>query len=506
MRWELRFLSAVMTGVVLSGQTSALAPAVEQEAKLLASDGAYLDELGESVAVEGDIAIIGVPDDDDHGLSSGSAYVFTRTGGVWIEEVKLLPADGAAHDEFGLSVALDGDTAIIGARLDDDNGTSSGSAYVFTRTGSEWTAQSKLLPADGTAGDFFGASIALDGDTVVIGAPGDGENGFQSGSAYVFTRTGNMWVEQAKLLPADGEFFDQFGLSVAVERDTAVIGVNGDDDNGSRSGSARVYVRTGGVWAEQAQLRAADGAAHDEFGSSVAVGGDTALIGAPLDDDNGVSSGSAYVFSRKSGAWTERAKLLPSDGEAYDTFGNSIALSGSAAVIGALGDEHAGSAYLFTRTLGVWTEQEKAAGDWDGPLRFGWSIALHAATAVIGAPGDIENGTASGSVYVFRLILPDADGDGIDDDVDDCPDTLIPESVPRKRLGVNRWALVDEDGTFDTHPAPGGGPGFAFTIEETAGCSCEQILEATTLGAGHSQFGCSTGAMLHWIGTVARRP
>ncbi|MHC4407100.1 MAG: FG-GAP repeat protein, partial [Planctomycetota bacterium] len=199
------------------------------------------------------------------------------------QEAKLLPADGAAGDIFGVIVALDGDTAIIGAVYDDDNGEDSGSAYVFTRTAGVWTQQAKLLASDGASQDWFG-SVALEGDTAIIGASGDDDNGEDSGSAYVFTRAAGVWTEQAKLLASDGAAFDGFSYLVALDGDTAVIAPWRDDDNGVNSGSAYVFTRTGGVWTEQAKLLASDGAADDYFGRSVALEGDTAIIGAAGDD------------------------------------------------------------------------------------------------------------------------------------------------------------------------------------------------------------------------------
>jgi len=227
-------------------------------------------------------------------VSAAPAWGLTAT-----EVAKLLPADGAEVDQFGGSVAVSGDTAVIGASYDDDNGVESGSAYVFTRDGAGvWTEVAKLLPADGAGLDWFGRSVAVSGDTAVIGALGDDDNGVISGSAYVFTRDGaGVWTEQAKLLAADGAEGDDFGVSVAVSGDTAVIGARRDDALGSNSGSAYVFTRDGaGVWTEQAKLLAADGADGNFFGWSVALSGDTAVIGAYGDDDNGYYSGSAYVF------------------------------------------------------------------------------------------------------------------------------------------------------------------------------------------------------------------
>ena len=260
-----------------------------QQTKLNAGDAATDDQFGRSVAVSGDTAVIGAWRDNDGGTNSGSAYVFTRSGEVWSQQAKLTASDPAAFDRFGSSVAISGDTAVIGAYSD-------GSAYVFSRSGGVWSQQAKLTASD-DAGNFFGWSVAVDGDTVVIGAYLADYRGSSSGSAYVFTRSGGVWSQQAKLTPSDLAAGDEFGISVVVSGDTAVIGAHGNDDGGSNSGSAYVFSRSGGGWSQQAKLTASDHAADDRFGRSVAISGDTAVIGAFLDDDGGTDSGSAYVFA-----------------------------------------------------------------------------------------------------------------------------------------------------------------------------------------------------------------
>jgi len=207
-------------------------------AKLLASDGKSPGRFGISVSVNGDTALIGAPLDEDH---TGAAYVYVRTGGVWTEQAKLLASDGASEDWFGSSVSIDDDTAVIGAFLE-NNWT--GSAYVFIRTGGVWTEQKKLTSSDGATEGWFGRSVSVDGDTAVIGAPRDHENGFDAGAAYVYVRTGGVWTEQAKLLASDGEEDDSLGFagsSVSLSGNTAVIGASGDDDNGSAAGAAYVF-------------------------------------------------------------------------------------------------------------------------------------------------------------------------------------------------------------------------------------------------------------------------
>jgi hypothetical protein len=370
--------------------------------KLLPSDGAASDYFGYSVSLDGDTALIGAYYDEDNGEHSGSAYVFTRTGTTWAQQAKLLALDGTAYDLFGSSVSLSGDTALIGA-VDDDNGVDSGSAYVFTRTGTTWTQQTKLLASDGAADDLFGYSVALSGDTALIGAVCDDDG---RGSAYVFARTDTTWTLQQKLLSPDGTINDFFGGSLSLSGDTALISVHGDDDNGAQSGSAYVFTRSGTTWAQQAKLLASDGAAIDYFGYSVSLDGDTALIGADGDDDNGVDSGSAYVFTRTGTTWTQQAKLLASDGAVYDSFGWSVSLSGDTALIGTPFDDDngnsSGSAYVFTRIGTSWIQPAKLlAADGAAADRFGWRVSLSGNTALFGVRWDEDNGVNSGSAYVF---------------------------------------------------------------------------------------------------------
>jgi len=325
-----------------------------EEQKLLASDGAPNDNFGLWVDNDGDAALIGAWNDDDNGVDSGSVYVFTRTGTTWTQQAKLLPSDGAAGDQFGFMVAISGDTALVGANWDDDNGDNSGSVYVFTRTGTTWTQQQKLLASDGQAGDRFSLCY-LDGDTALIGAFYDDDNGVDSGSAYIFTRSGTTFTQQAKLLPSDGAADDNFGFSAFLDGDTTVIGAWQDDDMGTNSGSAYVFTRSGTTWTQQAKLLPSDGAAGDNFGGyGLGFSGDTALIGALGDDDMGSNSGSAYVFTRTGTTWAQTQKITALDGQAGDNFGYCTSLSGDIALIGAPVDDdngvNSGSAYVFTKS------------------------------------------------------------------------------------------------------------------------------------------------------------
>ncbi len=332
-------------------------------AKRTASDGAMNDDYGISVAIDGDTAIVGAwGADTTGGADAGAAYVLFRSGGTWSQQAKLIASDGAAIDAFGLSVAISGDTAVVGSFLDDTpSGANAGSAYVFTRSGTVWTQQAKLTASDAAADDTFGISVAIDGDTIVVGSESDDTPaGSDTGSAYVFTRSGTFWTQQAKLTASDGAVGDRFGYSVAVSGQTAIIGAQGDDTGGgSNAGSAYVFIRCGMVWTQQVKLTASDGAANDSFGVSVSVSGDTAVAGAYTDDTPaGANAGSAYVFARSGASWVQQAKLTASDAAAGDQFGVSVSVANDTIVVGAYTDDppagaDAGSAYIFTRSEGL---------------------------------------------------------------------------------------------------------------------------------------------------------
>ncbi len=344
----LSILLAVFVVVLGSGAVYATTPS---ETKLTASDAAGSDQFGVSVSISGGTAIVGAYQDDDKGPSSGSAYVFERIGTTWTQQAKLTASDGAAGDFFGISVSISGDTAVVGAYLDDDKGTFSGSVYVFERSGSTWTQQAKLTASDGAPNDLFGISVSISGDTAIVGANQDNDKGTTSGSAYVFERIGGTWTQQAKLTATDGAAFDEFGRTVSISGDAAIVGAFRDDDKGTNSGSAYMFERIGATWTQQVKLTATDGAAGDNFGIPVSISGDTAIVGAHFDDDKGTNSGSSYVFERTGTTWTQQAKLTATDGAASDFFGFSASISDDTAIVGAYLDDDdgtdSGSAYIY---------------------------------------------------------------------------------------------------------------------------------------------------------------
>ena len=351
--------------------------------KLTASDGVASDRFGISVAVSGNTAVAGAPWEE---AQRGAAYVYTWVAGSWVEQAKLTASDGLATLKFGFSVAISGDTIVVGGSPYHGPVTQ-GSAYVFQRVGDTWTEQAKLIASDGAQGDNFGSTVAVSGDTVLVGASGmDGGRG----AAYLYTRAAGTWTQHSKLTASDGIASDAFGSFVAVSGKTALIGAAKGDGAIADQGSAYVFTETDGDWIQQAELTASDGAAGDSFGFWVAVSHDTVVVGAPSDD---AERGSAYVFTRTGPTWTatEEQKLTASDGAAADNFGRSVAISRDTVIVGAQKHDvgltvDQGSAYVFTRVGSTWPEKIKlVSSDGGNSDLFGVSLAMSGRTAVIGA-------------------------------------------------------------------------------------------------------------------------
>ncbi len=368
-----------------------------EEAKLLASDGAAGDFFGASVAVFGDRVAVGAADDNDNGTQSGSVYVFDWDGSQWVETAKLLPSDGEAFDLFGGLVAISGDRVAAG------EGRVQGAdrpVYVFDRDGSQWVETAKLLPSDGGGLQGFGGRFELSGNRIVVGSQSDNDNGPLSGSAYVYDWDGSQWVE-TKLLPSDGAASEQFGISVAVSGDRVVVGDYRYRDEEADSGAAYVFDWDGAQWVET-KLLASDRERGDQFGISVAVSGDRVVVGADEDDDNGEDSGSDYVFHWDGSQWVE-TKLLASDAAAFDHFGLEVAASGDRVVVRNNVDATK-DVYVFDWDGSQWVETKLMASDAVPSDDFGTSVAVSDERIAVGAPEDSVDGTESGSAYVFRAI------------------------------------------------------------------------------------------------------
>ena len=398
---------ALMTaGIVATGGAWA---AGGQEAKLLASDAAAGDRFGNAVALEGDTALVGAFANSDNGQFTGSAYVFVRAGNLWTEQAKLLPAEAEESDNFGWSVALQGDRALIGAWGDDNAASVAGAVYEFTREDGVWSETAKLVASDGSFFAQFSA-VDFDGQAAVIGARGDDETASNAGAAYIFKRMGGTWSEQVKLLASDGESGDRFGSRVAIDGNTVLIAAQ--DLSTNDKGAAYVFVESNGVWSEQAKLLPSASSSIDNFGHSVALEGDTAVVGSP----DGSGSGDVYVFTRSNGVWSETAGLVTQPPAPWDGFGHSVALRGDTLIVGnpfdgfppGAGSEDPvdlfGSVSVFERTEDVWVLRGKLLAT-DDPDGFGvsHSIDLSGDSVLVGAQFDAEIGTLSGAAYVFRL-------------------------------------------------------------------------------------------------------
>ena len=330
---------------------------------MIPSDGANSDFFGYAVSISGDTILVGAFADDDKGKDSGSAYVFVRSGSTWSQQAKLTAADGKTEDRFGWSLCIEGDTALIGAPDDDGVDASgvdnrifnSGSGYVFIRSGSTWSFQQKLAAAGGVPSGQAGKSVALSGDTAILGAPNSTVQTWSTdGSVFIFTRNGTIWSQQQRLLSPDPIASAHFGSSVSILDDTALIGSMGLDDKGESSGAAYIYVRSGNTWTQKQKLLAYDGSQYAYFGCAVSLSENMALVGARGDS---FSRGSAYLFWHIGDTWSQQRKLTASDAANSDYFGYSVCLSGDTALIGAYGDDrlnyqgntadNGGSAYIF---------------------------------------------------------------------------------------------------------------------------------------------------------------
>jgi len=476
---------------------------IAQQAYLKASNTGEGDQFGWSVAVSGDTVVVGANLEDSSATgvngnqadnsagNSGAAYVFVRSGGTWSEQAYLKASNTGANDQFGWSVAISGDTIVVGATGEassatgvdgngaDDGFASSGAAYVFVRNHGAWSQQAYLKASNTWPGDSFGASVAVSGDTIVIGAIGEdssatGVDGNQSdnfaqasGAAYVFVRGGGTWSQQAYLKASNTGEGDWFGGSVAVDGDTIMVGalnedsnstgVNGDqsDESATDSGASYVFNRAGGVWSQQAYLKASNTGRNDYFGASVAINGDTAVAGAYGEsssatgvdgdqaDDDGISSGAAYVFVRSGDDWSQQAYLKASNTGVGDYFGWSVGVSGNMIVVGALledssatgvdgdgsdnGTGESGAAYTFSRAGEAWSQQAYLkASNTSGYDLFGISVSVSGGTVAVGAcyedsgatgvnGNQSDNGAAnSGAAYIFfRACSADFNLDGV---------------------------------------------------------------------------------------------
>jgi hypothetical protein len=373
-----------------------------QETKLIASDSEANDHFGIAVAIDGNCAIIGSACDDDMGTDSGSAYIFRWDGTDWVQQQKLVAADGLDGDWFGCSVSISGDYAIVGTRYgDSDVAVDSGTAYVFWNNGTSWVQQAKLMAKDALSGACFGISVHIDGHKAIVGSFCT----IDGGTAYIFRRDGANWSQEKRLMAMDSAPGDSFGRSVVVEADKAVVGADGYENKGS----AYVFLWDGNDWAQEQKLIAPDIETYDYFGRSVSMSNGKVIVGSYWDDDSGTDSGSAYVYEWDGKEWVFKHKLTASDGAAKDWFGYSVSLQGDYVIIGADGCDDkgsdAGSAYLFWWDGTKWVQQRKlTSSDAKAQSWFGRSVCISGDRVIVGAVLDDEKGVNSGSASIFEPV------------------------------------------------------------------------------------------------------
>lgn len=380
------------------------------ETKLVASDAEQGDEFGRAVAMQGNVAVVGAPNDSTAGYGTGAAYVFEKTTSGWQLQQKLTAHDASSYSFFGTSVAIDADRIVVGAYGDQNAGNYAGAAYVFVRAGSKWTPEQKLTGSENSAVDSFGISVAIKDDRIVCGAFGNSDfNQSEVGSAYVFQRIDGLWMQQQELTASDGASLARFGLSVAMNDDTIVVGADGHSELGFYSGAIYVFTFDGTNWTQQQKIHAQDATEGASFGYHVAMSGDTIVAGAPGDQVGTHTRGAAYVFSRHSHGWLQDRKLVAKDSDVFDGFGLRVAVSAETIVVGSFWDHEAalygGSAYVYKRNgQSGWSLHEKLfAFDIARDDTFGGAVAASDNTVLVGAFGRSDVAFYAGAAYIYEF-------------------------------------------------------------------------------------------------------
>ena len=394
-------------------------PLFTLQKQLLANDAADFDLFGYAVALDGNTALIGAPYDEVTHTDQGSAYVFVRSGVNWTLQQKLFASDGQPGDKFGSAVALSGDTALIGApEADEGANTEIGSAYVFVRSGTSWTFQQKLGASGGFAGALFGSAVALDGNTALVGAYQQtlSPSFATTGAAYVFVRSGThpnvTWTQQQRLLSNDAVDGDRFGFSVALDGDTALIGAPNVTITATTQGSAYIFTRSGTAWTQQPRLNLDSNQARggDQFGNAVALSGESAAIGVHLHGNNDRGAVALASRNRTTGGWELIQQLLEADNPVTGAhFGASVAMDGGLLVVGAsLGLNGTGAdqrtAYVYSFVGGgAAFIRQLGAEVGNADDRFGYAVAVKGDTVLVGAYRADAAATDQGAAYVFTL-------------------------------------------------------------------------------------------------------
>jgi len=378
---------------------------------ILADDGKAADYFGYSAAIDGTTVLIGAHKADIDGvIDAGAAYVYILGDKGWYQQAKLIAEPTFAEDTVGGNVALKNDVAMLGVIGRDDKGKDSGAVVSFERKSNIWMQSQIFTAPDAKPGDAFGQSIALTERFLVIGAPRNDALGVDSGAAYIYKREKGTWLYQEKITASDGVAGDLFGISVAVDGRTLLVGADLHDEKAENAGAAYVYVLDDNQWKQEAKLVASDAGKTDIFGVRVSLSENTALISARRDDvdELGIDAGSAYIFVRNGSTWTQDVKLTSPDGKADDRFGRGVALSRDTAIISAMNHDengtNTGALYVYKKGTSGWRYTSKVVTKNSMPDdKFGWNVGLSNGVAVVATPNHDAKGQESGAVFVQDL-------------------------------------------------------------------------------------------------------
>lgn len=422
-----------------------------EEAVLAPPDGAAYDLFGTSVAVSGDLALVGARSHGHEVSEAGAVYVFRREAEAWVLETELTADEPTRNANFGEAVALDGSVALVG------EGQRS-FAYVLVRNAGVWTQEARLAPETPSSG--FGNAVALRGDLAIVGARYDSHAGTWSGSAHVFRRVSGAWMREARLVAPDARADDEFGAAVAIGDGVAVVGARGADEAGDRAGAVYVFRESGGVWNFEEKLLPPDAgpSTRDAFGFSVSLSGNAIAVGAPFADVAASDGGAAYVY-RYGAEWTLESRLVAFDAQGTDELGASVAIDGDVVAAGSPGSDDAlgdsGSAHVFRRDGGGWRQEAKlVASDETQLARYGRSIALSGDAIAVGAPSLTVQFQSRGQAYVNRMA--------------DCPPSILSNISTRGFVGTGSEVMI---------------PGFIV-----AGTGTKRVL-VSGIGPNLSEFG-----------------
>ncbi len=435
------------------------------EQKLVSSDLELYDGFGYDVAIDGNFAVVGAYNEGADWSAYGAAYVFQKVDGSWTQMQKLTAYDADLYDMMGYAVAISGDYIAVSCYMDDDNGTDSGSVYIFHFNGSTWVFHQKLIGTEVDAGDQFGNSLSMNGSYLVVGAFADATGGTNMGAAYIFALNGTIWTQTNRLTAYDGEAGDNYGVDVGIDGDTIIIGSSGDDDVAITAGAAYVYINSGRGWNFQTKILPVGLGYNSAFGKKLSLSGDFAAFGIDTDDTYAINAGSVHIWHRNGTAWSHYAVLYADvPGESYN-FGSDVAIDGNYLVVGEWEDELegtlSGSAFIFNYNNSQWTQVKKLySADGSYNSCFGYAVAISDKSVLIGAFGQ-TTGTLeySGAAYAYE---GPAAGTGNDSGTPGDDESLQVNVEPLDAYDYDGGGAVVVDPNVDINPDE---PGATITVD-----------------------------------------